>query len=309
MAVSPIFIEGLSKTYRSKKGKRIQALSNLSLAIKPGEVFGFLGPNGAGKSTTIKALMGLVQPTSGKACLFDLPVNNPASRKRVGYLPENPAFYDFLTAREYLRFVGASFGLSREIVSKKAAEVLALLNLQAAADRPIRSYSKGMVQRLGLAQTLLHDPDLYLLDEPMSGLDPIGRALVKQIILDLKSRGKTIFFSTHVTADAERVCDRIGVIVDGVFQEARIVDDLLREGVEGYFCRVRGLSVEVFNSFEIISTNGDLSEIFVPRLRFDTFAEDILAYGGSFDLIEPHRRDMEEYFLSLVQSAKGGSCD
>ncbi len=122
--------------------------------------------------------------------------------------------------------------------------MLELLDLTAAAGRPIRSYSKGMVQRLGLAQALLHDPDLYILDEPMSGLDPIGRALVKEIILDLKQKGKTVFFSTHVTADAERVCDRIGVIIDGVFQEERVVGELLREGIDGYFCRVRGLAPE-----------------------------------------------------------------
>jgi len=302
---APIFIDRLSKTYRNKKGKRIQALRDLSLEIKPGEVFGFLGPNGAGKSTTIKTLMGLLRPTSGKAHLFGIPIGDPAARKRVGYLPENPNFYDFLTAREYLRFVGASFGLSKETIPQESARVLTLLNLQTAAERPIRGYSKGMVQRLGLAQALLHDPDLYLFDEPMSGLDPIGRALVKKIILDLKERGKTIFFSTHVTADAERVCDRIGVIVDGIFQETRVVDDLLREGVDGYFCRVRGDAIVDDKSFNVIARVGGITEVFVPRSDFDTFAANVLAAGGTFDLIEPHRRDMEEYFLALVRDAKG----
>lgn len=308
MTIAPIVTQGLSKAYRGKKGNPVQALSELSLEIKPGEVFGFLGPNGAGKSTAIKILMGLVQPTSGTARLFDLPVGDPMARRRVGYLPENPAFYDFLTAREYLRFVGAAFGLADEAIHEQSTRVLTLLNLQAAADRPVRGYSKGMVQRLGLAQTLLHDPDLYVLDEPMSGLDPIGRALVKEIILGLKERGKTIFFSTHVTADAERICDRVGVIVDGIFQEARVVGDLLREGVDGYFCRVRGMATATLDLFEVIATGGGVCEIFVPRIRFDDFAGKVLEAGGSFDLIEPRRRDMEEYFLALVRSAKGGVC-
>jgi len=308
VSILPIQISYLSKIYRGKKGKRVNALTSLSLEIKPGEVFGFLGPNGAGKSTTIKTLMGLIRPTAGDARLFGVPVADPAARKRVGYLPENPAFYDFLTAREYLRFVGEAFGMSNAAILTESNRVLTLLDLQAAADRPMRGYSKGMVQRLGLAQTLLHDPDLYILDEPMSGLDPIGRALVKEIILDLKKRGKTVFFSTHVTADAERVCDRIGVIVNGVLQEERVVSDLLREGVDGYFCRLCGVALASVSSFGAVDCGDGIVEIFVPRDRFDAFAAQMLATGGSFDLIEPHRRDVEDYFLSLVRDSKGVSC-
>ena len=308
MSIFPIQISDLSKIYRGKKGKRVNALTALSLEIRPGEVFGFLGPNGAGKSTTIKTLMGLIKPTSGAARLFGVPVADPAARKRVGYLPENPAFYDFLTAREYLRFVGESFGMANDAIRAESDRVLSLLDLQAAADRPMRGYSKGMVQRLGLAQTLLHDPDLYILDEPMSGLDPIGRALVKEIILDLKKREKTVFFSTHVTADAERVCDRIGVIVNGVLQQERVVGDLLREGVDGYFCRVRGVALASVSSIGAVDCGDSIVEIFVPRDRFDAFAAQVLATGGSFDLIEPRRRDVEDYFLSLVRDSKGVSC-
>ncbi len=162
-----------------------------------------------------------------------------------------------------------------------------------------------MVQRLGLAQALLHDPDLYILDEPMSGLDPIGRALVKQVILDLKAQGKTVFFSTHVTADVEQVCDRIGVIVGGVFREQRVVGELLREGIEGYFCRVRGLEEEQLAAFEGVKCGGGVCEVFVPRDRFDAFSADLLGKGGSFDLVEPRRRDVEEYFLDLVRTSGG----
>jgi ABC-2 type transport system ATP-binding protein len=301
--------EQLSKSYRGKRRKIVHALKSISLAVPVGEVFGFLGPNGAGKSTTIKLLVGLIRPSAGEARLFGVAASNPRARLRVGYLPENPSFYDFLTAREYLRFVASSFSMSLLETRQQTTRVLGLLNLEAAADRPIRSYSKGMVQRLGLAQTLFHDPDLYILDEPMSGLDPIGRALVKEIMLDLKRQRKTVFFSTHVTADVERVCDRIGVIVGGVFQEERVVEDLLREGIDGYFCRVRGIDSESMKSLSISTCGGDLCELFVPRDRFDSFAAELLKIGGSFELVEPRRRDVEDYFLNLVRTAGGEQCD
>jgi ABC-2 type transport system ATP-binding protein len=303
----PISTINLCKHFRGKGGRRIQALTDLSLDVAPGEVFGFLGPNGAGKSTTIKLLLGLIRPTSGEAHLFGVAAGNPASRRRVGYLPENPAFYDFLTAREYLRFVGTTFGMPTDVLRSESTRILELLDLTAAADRPMRGYSKGMVQRLGLAQTLLHNPDLYILDEPMSGLDPIGRALVKEIILDLRKQGKTVFFSTHVTADAERVCDRIGVIVGGMLQPPRVVGDLLREGVDGYFCRVRG-GGNALSMYTATPCGDGCQELFVPRADFDRLAADLLACGGSFELIEPSRRDIEDYFLSLVRGSAEAGC-
>jgi ABC-2 type transport system ATP-binding protein len=308
MNTLPIQIVNLKKKYRGKRGKKVEALVNLSLNVVRGEVFGFLGPNGAGKSTTIKVLMGLIRPSAGEAYLLGKTAGDPSARKQVGFLPENPAFYDFLSAKEYLQLVGRTFEMSREAIRVESDRVLALLDLTEAAGRQIRTYSKGMVQRLGLAQALLHDPDLYILDEPMSGLDPIGRALVKEIILDLKKAGKTIFFSTHVTADTERVCDRIGVIINGVFQEERVVGELLREGVDGYFCRVRGLTSEILEAFGGITCGDGLCELFVPRAQYDNFASDLLNKGGSFDLIEPRRRDVEEYFLSLVRATGETRC-
>jgi ABC-2 type transport system ATP-binding protein len=308
METAPISISQLKKNYRGKRGKKVEALRDLSLNIISGEVFGFLGPNGAGKSTSIKILMGLIRPSSGETKIFGISSDDPQARKRVGFLPENPSFYDFLTAREYLLFVGESFSMPMADIRSESERVLDLLDLTAAADRPMRGYSKGMVQRLGIAQTLLHDPELYILDEPMSGLDPIGRALVKGIILDLKKQGKTVFFSTHVTADAERVCDRIGVIIDGVFQEERVVGELLREGIDGYFCRVRGLTAETLQTFEGVTCGDGICELFVPRDRYDNFAADLLKMGGSFDLIEPRRRDVEEYFLDLVRASGESRC-
>ena len=159
--------------------------------------------------------MGLIKPTAGQAKIMGYDGGSPLGRKHTGFLPENPAFYDYLTAEEYLAFTAKLFDMSGTEAVKKTGETLKLLDLWEARNRPLRSYSKGMVQRLGLAQTLIHDPDVYILDEPMSGLDPVGRALVKEIITDLRARGKCVFFSTHITADVETVCDRVGVIVNG----------------------------------------------------------------------------------------------
>lgn len=308
MSRTAIVIDKLSKTFRTRKEKEVLALKAISLEIVSGEVFGFLGPNGAGKSTTIKILTGLLRASGGRAEIFGCDVGLVEARRSVGFLPENPAFYDFMTGREYLHYVGRAFGMEPKVLHSESCRVLELMELSAAADRPLRGYSKGMVQRLGLAQTLVHDPDLYILDEPMSGLDPLGRALVKEIILDLKKRGKTVFFSTHVTADVERVCDRVGVIVKGVFQEERVVSELLREGVDGYYCRINGVATETLQRYEVESCGAERCEVFVPRQHFDAFAADILANGGSFALIEPRRRDIEDYFLSLVRKVEATSC-
>lgn len=283
-------IRGLSKVYKGKKWQKVEALTGLDLEIAPGEVFGFLGPNGAGKSTTIKTLMGQISPSCGTAKIFGVPVAESAARLKVGYLPENPAFYDFLTAREFLFFVGKAFSMGEDVIASASGRVLRLLELSEAADRPIRGYSKGMVQRLGLAQTLLHDPDLYILDEPMSGLDPIGRALVKGIIRDLKARGKTVFFSTHITADIEVVCDRVGVIVKGRLMVVDHVDNILHRGIEGY-------------SIQVKQVNGLVEEIFVEKDRLKSYMEGIVSADAAIERIEPRRKDMEAFFLDIV--AKG----
>nr|WP_320051415.1 ABC transporter ATP-binding protein [uncultured Desulfuromonas sp.] len=289
-----IDIDQLSKQYRTKKMKTVTALSGLTLQVAPGEVFGFLGPNGAGKSTTIKSLMALLRPTAGVAKIFGHPVESIKARKNIGYLPENPSFYSFLTAREYLHLVGGSFGMTTSECRSETARVLNLLDLEKAASRPIRSYSKGMVQRLGLAQALLHNPDLYILDEPMSGLDPLGRALVKEIILDLKMQGKTVFFSTHVTADVERVCDRVGIIAGGVLQVVKNVQDVMDEGILGY--RVKFSGCATGEEFEV--GNGEES---LSKEDLVSFLVRVEAAQGHIDLIEPCRKDLEAFFLDTIK--------
>lgn len=282
-----IEIVELVKNFKGKKRTVVNALQGISLNIGQGEVFGFLGPNGAGKSTTIKCLLGLITPTSGSATIMGRPITSAYARMAVGYLPENPAFYDYLTAEEYLHFVGSMFKMPDELLKRRTEEMLKLLELWDARKRQIRSYSKGMVQRVGLAQTLIHDPDVYILDEPMSGLDPIGRALVKEIILDLKKRGKSVFFSTHITDDVEKVCDRVGVIHKGQLKVVDRVENILQQGVEGYDVRV-------------INSDGQVEELFVKKDALQPFIQQSVAELKAIDRVEPRRKDMEAFFLEIV---------
>jgi ABC-2 type transport system ATP-binding protein len=285
--MNAIEITGLSKQFTGKKRQKVEALKGLNLQIEQGEVFGFLGPNGAGKSTTIKCLMGLIKPTSGTATIMGEPIGSEASRARVGFLPENPAFYDYLTAEEYLQFVGRSFKMPEPLLIRRSEETLKQLELWDARKRQIRSYSKGMVQRVGLAQVLIHDPAVYILDEPMSGLDPIGRALVKDIILDLKKRGRAVFFSTHITDDVEKVCDRVGVINKGQLQIVDRVDTILQKGVEGY-------------TVLVTTSDGSREERFVEKADLQSFIEQTTRNKGLINTIEPRRKDMETFFLEIV---------
>jgi ABC-2 type transport system ATP-binding protein len=283
-----ISIQNLSKTYKGKRRTWVNALINLSLDIEPGEIFGFLGPNGAGKSTTIKALTGLIRPTAGRAAIMGKDISTKEARTHIGYLPENPAFYDYLSAQEYLEFVGRAFDMSTALLTEKSEDVLRLLDLWEARKRPMRGYSKGMVQRVGLAQALLHDPDVYILDEPMSGLDPIGRALVKEIIIDLKRRGKSVFFSTHITSDVESVCDRVGVIVKGEVKCVRKVDDITVGGITGYEVRYLRSDSEVPETINITK------EELPIKLSELQVSNHILL------MVEPIRKNLEQFFVDIV---------
>ena len=203
--------------YRSRdfrQGDKV-ALGGLDLEVRAGEVFGFLGPNGAGKTTTMNVLLGFVPPSSGTASLFGIDVRQPIARQRIGYLPELTYYYKFLTAEELLRFYAKIFGLTRAETDKRIANLLKLVELEHAAKRPIKSYSKGMQQRVGLAQSLINNPDLLILDEPTSGLDPLGRMKVREIIERLKNEGKTVFFSSHELGEVEAICDRVAILHQG----------------------------------------------------------------------------------------------
>src|SRR5574337_2099231 len=219
-----ITINGISKEFKEGiTGKRVKAIEALDLEIKRGEVFGFLGPNGAGKSPTIKILMNLIYSDSGRAEIAGKDVRDPETRKIVGYLPENPYFYDYLTTEELLWFGGRASGMDAKHIRERSDFLIRKVDLHNARKRPLRSYSKGMLQRAGLAMALIHDPDVIILDEPMSGLDPIGRKMVGDLLIELKGQGKTVFFSSHILNDIERFSDRAGIIIGG---KLRLVDTL-----------------------------------------------------------------------------------
>jgi len=304
--MNAIEICGLCKQFKGKRGLHVDALKNLDLQIELGEVFGFLGPNGAGKSTTIKLVMGLLQPTSGTTSIMGMNSTITDSRRQVGFLPENPAFYDYLSAEEYVAFVGSQFKMDSSLLKRRSEDVLKRLDLWEARKRPMRGYSKGMVQRVGLAQALVHDPDVYILDEPMSGLDPIGRALVKEIILDLKKRGKCVFFSTHITDDVEKICDRVGVIVKGSLVAVDRVENILRSGVEGYLVHLKFTTLDLneFAGLKALRSTGPVSEFYVPCSTFNAFMGEVNSSGTEVVLVETKRRDLEDFFLSLVTTCQ-----
>jgi ABC-2 type transport system ATP-binding protein len=220
----------LEKTYSVgfwKKKKR-QALYPLTLAVEEGEVFGYLGPNGAGKTTTLKLLMGLIFPTHGSARILGRDLQDPAMKMQIGFLPEQPYFYDHLTARELLDYYAQLSGVPGKDRKRRIDEVLQRVSLPDAGHTQLRKYSKGMLQRVGIAQAIIHEPKIVFLDEPMSGLDPIGRREVRDLIQSLKEEGKTIFFSTHILSDAETLCDRVGVINKGKLRGIGVLADLAR---------------------------------------------------------------------------------
>lgn len=226
-----IVFDQISKAFKGDiGGAHVQALSDISFSVPSGEVFGFLGPNGAGKSTTIKVLLNLIRPDVGSASILGLDVSRNEVRKQVGFLPENPYFYDYLTARELLWFGGRASGLAKKAIVQRGDELLERVGLNDAANRQLRTYSKGMVQRAGLALALIHDPEVVILDEPMSGLDPLGRKMVGDLIVDLKKQGKTVFFSSHILNDVERFSDRVAIIARGRLQTTGTLQDLLSGG-------------------------------------------------------------------------------
>jgi ABC-2 type transport system ATP-binding protein len=228
--------DNVSKDYRAGFRKKKTALKDFSLTVKEGEVFGFLGPNGAGKSTSIKILLNLIYPTAGTASILGTSARNAEVRKFVGYLPENPYFYDYLNPLELLQFAGKTSGMRDGDIQGRAESLLNTVGLWRERKRPIRSYSKGMVQRTGLALALIHDPKIVILDEPMTGLDPIGRRQVIDLIVKMKSEGKTVFFSSHILEDIERVCDRIGILVNGsLVKTLAVATERLDKSLEDLF--------------------------------------------------------------------------
>jgi ABC-2 type transport system ATP-binding protein len=229
-----IAVKDLRKTYRAILGRgRIEALTDVSFTVGAGEVFGFLGPNGAGKTTTIRILMGLISATSGCARIFGREVPHRASRARLGFLPESPYFHEYLSVAEMLDLAGRLFGMDRRQRRRRAGELIERVGLAHARDIPLKKYSRGMLQRAGIAQALINDPELVVLDEPMSGLDPLGRNLVRDVIESLRDHGKTVFFSSHILADVELMSDRVGIVVGGAMRDVGTLSELIHARLQG----------------------------------------------------------------------------
>jgi ABC-2 type transport system ATP-binding protein len=228
-------IKNLHKTFTSNfLIKQYHILKGIDMEVEKGEIYGFLGPNGAGKTTTIKCVLGLITPNSGEIAILGQPAKKAESRRSVGFLPEHPYFYDYLTAEELLLFTGMLFSMPKKEIRNKTGALLQLVGLADKKDIKLRKYSKGMIQRVGLAQALVHDPDFLVLDEPFSGLDPIGRKELRDIILSLKYVGKTIFFSSHILQDMEMMVDRVGIILDGRIKKQGKLPDLISHSVRYY---------------------------------------------------------------------------
>jgi ABC-2 type transport system ATP-binding protein len=309
-APAAILTTGLSKSYRTGhviQGRR-PALQDLDLEVRTGEIFGYVGPNGSGKTTTLKLLIGLLKPDKGDARVLGEPLASRAWRFRTGYLPEHPYLYDYLTPTEYLDYAGRLFGLAASVRRERTRSLLAMVGLERAADLPLRRFSKGMVQRAGLAQALVNDPELVILDEPMSGLDPIGRRLVRDIILGLRKRGKTVFFSTHILSDAEVLCDRVAVLRAGRLLSVGPLSELLRIDVEHVEVVVSGVGpdapgLEALRREEI----GDRLRLEVEERQLGRTVAAVEAAGGRVLSVQPVRQTLEDYFFREMGAATGGA--
>ncbi len=275
----------LSKTFFSGfLRKKIKALDGLNLEVKSNEIFGYLGPNGSGKTTSIKLFVGLLKPSAGRVKIFNQDINSQNVLSQIGYMPEASNFYDYLTAWELLDYYGQLCHLKKSIRGRRVEELLSLVELERFKTMQLRGFSKGMLQRLGIAQALINDPKLVILDEPMAGLDPGGRKKVRDIIIDLKRKGKTIFFSTHVLWDVELICDRVGILIDGRLKNVGRLDEMLQ--------REDGFTEIIFKSL----TSEGMAEI---RKNFSQIVEE-----GNQVLVYARDEQQVEFALSLVNQKK-----
>jgi ABC-2 type transport system ATP-binding protein len=304
MADVAIDIENLTKDYPYGflQLKKKRSLEGLTMQVQAGEVFGFLGPNGAGKSTTIKLLMRLIFPTAGSARILARPISDIGMHQDIGYLPEQPYFYDYLTAAEVLDYFARFHDFGAAERRERVERMLKKVGLESAGRIQLRKYSKGMLQRVGLAQAILHDPKVVVLDEPMSGLDPVGRREVRDIILELKKQGKTVLFSTHILSDAEMLCDRVGVIVGGKLQGIGAPSEIVglkAQGMEILFELADGAGAG--NTLMAAATRtGNRYRLHVEESGLYAAIEQLRATGATILSVTQVKPSLEEYFMHLV---------
>ena len=298
-----IRIQDLRKDFRlGFIPKTHKILKGITFAVREGEIFGYLGPNGAGKTTTIKCLLGLIRPDAGTIEILGRSHLSPRSREPLGFLPENPYFYDYLTAREFLSFTADLFGIGRPEKRERIAKLLALVGLERAADLPLRKFSRGMLQRAGLAQALINEPKLVILDEPLGGMDPIGRKEIRDIIVRFKDQGRTVFFTSHILQDIEMICDRVAIIVGGRIVKEGALRDLVSERVLFTEAIVAGLAPEAFAGIgESVSTQGDrvLLRIF-DEAKVDEVLDLVRGNKGRLLSLSPRTETLEDIFVETV---------
>lgn len=302
-----VCVEGIVKDFRPGLGIRPKrVLHGVSFAVREGEIYGFVGPNGAGKTTTLKVLMGLIRPTAGTASILDCDVTSSAFRKHIGFLPENPYFYTFLTARELLRFYARLSGVESAQLAQRVEASIEMVGLEHAPDERLATYSKGMLQRVGIAQALIHDPRVVFLDEPMSGLDPVGRKDIRDIVLRLKAEGRTVFMNTHILSDVEMICDRVAIIVRGRIRYEGLIQSFLKGGDLRSDIVLDRLSPETAESLEsrygaTVRRVGDQVEVQVADTQVRSLLEGALAAGADVLSVTQRGASLEQIFLEAVE--------
>jgi ABC-2 type transport system ATP-binding protein len=306
-----VSVEGLAKTFRlGFFRRRVEAVRDVGFDVHEGEIFGLLGPNGAGKTTTLKIMMSLIRPSRGRVRIFGMDVPDRRIYRRLGFLPENPYFYDYLSPLEFLTFSGSLFGIPRRERRERAARLLARVGLSEAR-MPLRKFSKGMLQRLGVAQALVNEPELLVLDEPMSGLDPIGRREVRELILELRGSGTTILFSSHILSDVEMICDRVAIVNRGVVTSVGSLSELLRPEVRRTTIDMEGVPdavLDAFRGFALgVSRAGSLVHVDVEGdAHVDEILREVAGSDGRIVSVVPHRETLEDIFVrDALRSQKG----
>jgi ABC-2 type transport system ATP-binding protein len=298
----------LRKVYRTGfwLNQKIVSLNSCSLTVYQGETFGLLGPNGAGKTTLLKLLLGIVRPSSGRGLLLGQPLGDRAVKQRVGYLPENPYFYDYLTGWEFLQMAAGLFQIPTAVQRQRIPQLLELVGLtqSTARKKQLRQYSKGMLQRIGMTQALINDPELVFLDEPMSGLDPLGRYQMREIILSLQKQGKTIFFNSHILSEVEQICDRIAILAQGELICSGFLDELLGSA-DTYHIKGRGGKLDVLNQF-VSNLKEEQDGSWCGQLKGDPydFLASLRLMSGQIIAMNLSRTSLEEFFLTQLQQRR-----
>lgn len=310
MTDAALTVSELAKVYQTPfLRRRVEALRGVTFSVQRGEIFGFLGPNGAGKTTTIRILMGLIRASSGSAELFGHKLPSRLARAKVGFLPEQPYFYDYLSVSELCDLMGRLFGLDAATRRKRADALISRVGLDRAKNTHLKKYSKGMMQRAGLAQALMNDPELIILDEPMSGLDPVGRREVRELIREQRDQGKTVFFSSHILSDVEAIADRVAIVARGKIEALGVPSELVSSAVRSIDVVFRATGVEESAVAAIVSSaqshrirSGEVMLTLAGDADLDATLEQARKAGGKIISVTPHHETLEDLFLRKVQA-------